>query len=118
MSITDPEVLKAIQTVLEDIALPGKPSGELEYQIISDTVGGHYQVVVLGWRGMKRLHGIIVQIDLKEGLVWVQADNTDYGVAEELVRLGIPREQIVLGYVPPSVRKHMGFATGEGVKAA
>lgn len=116
--MTKPEVFAAINTILEDIAQPGKPSGELEYQLIMDHERQHYQVVVLGWQGMKRLHGIVVQIDVKGDFVWVQADNTDYGVADELVRLGVPREQIVLGYVPPNVRKQTGFAVGETAKVA
>lgn len=104
--------LEAIETVLNDIALPGVPS-DLEFQIIKDTKNHHYQVVVSGWRGMKRMHGIVVQIDLHGDLVWIEADNTDYDVAETLVRLGVPRDKIVLGFQPPSLRKHTGFATGE-----
>jgi XisI protein len=105
-------VLEAIQTVLEDIAQPGKPS-DVAYQIVKDNENHHYQVIVSGWRGMKRVHGIIVQIDVRGDLVWIEADNTDYDVAEALIKLGVPRDKIVLGFQPPSLRKHTGFATGE-----
>lgn len=104
--------LEAIQTVLEDIALPGTPS-DLDFQIIKDTENHHYQVVVSGWRGWERVHAIVVQIDLRGDLVWIEADNTDYDVAKALVELGVPRDKIVLGFQPPSLRKHTGFATGE-----
>jgi hypothetical protein len=104
--------LEAIESVLNDIALPGQPS-DVDFRIIRDSVNHHYQVVVSGWRGMKRLHGIVVPIDLRGDLVWIEADNTDYDVAENLVKLGVPREKIVLGFQPPSIRKHTGFATGD-----
>jgi XisI protein len=62
---------------------------------------------------MKRLHGTVVQIDLRGDLVWIEADNTDYDVTEALIKLGVSRDKIVLGFQPPSLRKHTGFATGE-----
>jgi XisI protein len=105
--------LEAIKTVLEDIAQPGKPSKDIEYQIITDTKHHHYQVVASGWRKMEHIHAIIVQIDLRDDLVWIQADNTDYDVAEALVRLGIPSDKIVLGFQAPTLRKYTGFAIGE-----
>ncbi len=108
--------LEAIQTVLEDIALPGTPS-DLDFQIIKDTQQHHYQVVMSGWRGWERVHAIVIHIDLRGDVVWVQADNTDYDVAGSLVKLGVPREKIVLGFQPPSLRQHTGFATGEEVSA-
>lgn len=42
--------------------------------------------------------------------VWVQYDGTNRPVAEELVREGIPRSAIVLGFHPPHVRALTGFA--------
>jgi hypothetical protein len=43
----------------------------------------------------------------------VNYTETDYGIAEELMRQGIPRERIVLGFQPPKWRVGTGFATGE-----
>jgi hypothetical protein len=54
-----------------------------------------------------------VQIDVKNNLVWLQEDNTDYGVAEALVNAGIPKESIVLGFHAPYKRPYTGFATGD-----
>jgi hypothetical protein len=62
---------------------------------------------------MEHVHTIVVHIEIRGDLVWVQADNTDYDVAETLVRLGIPRDKIVLGFQAPSIRKYTGFALGE-----
>ncbi|NJK44676.1 MAG: XisI protein [Pleurocapsa sp. SU_196_0] len=110
--MTQSEIVSVIETILSDIAQPGVPH-DIEYQIITDTAHHHYQVVANGWRGMKRVFGIIVHIDIKDELVWVQEDNTDYGVAEALVRNGIPKERIVLGFHAPYKREYTGFATGE-----
>jgi XisI protein len=108
--------LEAIKTILEDIAIPKTHTShpdDLEYQIVMDTERHHYQVIVVGWRNKRYTHGIVVQIDLRGEMVWVVADNTDYDVAGALVRLGIPKDKIVLGFHPPQWRQHTGFASGE-----
>ena len=109
------KVIETIQKILTDIATPNK-DGDIEYQILMDTERNHYQVTVLGWEGMKRIHGILVQIDIKAGLIWVQEDNTDYGVVDELEKSGISKDKIVLGFHAPYKRPYTGYATGEQSK--
>jgi len=41
--------------------------------------------------------------------VWIQANNTDRLIAEELVAAGIPPESIVLGLQPPDVRPYTAY---------
>ncbi|RMG69569.1 MAG: hypothetical protein D6722_10035 [Bacteroidetes bacterium] len=41
--------------------------------------------------------------------IWVQRDATEYGVANELVDLGVPREDIVLGFQAPFNRPYTDF---------
>ena len=53
-----------------------------------------------------------VHIHLKNGFVWVEEDNTDYGVVEEMVRRGFQKEEIVLAFHAPYKRPHTGYATG------
>ena len=47
---------------------------------------------------------------IRNGKIWIQHDGTQEGVAEELVTAGIPRQQIVLGFHPPKLRKHTEYA--------
>ena len=44
------------------------------------------------------------------GKVWIERDNTEDGVAPELVQAGIPKSQIVLAFRSPEVRKHTEYA--------
>jgi hypothetical protein len=102
---------ETIQAVLYEIVPPS--IGGIAYQVVTDTQHHHYQIVVSGWRGLERIHGIVMQIDIRDGLVWVQEDNSDIGVADKLVEAGISKQQIVLGFHPPYKRPYSGFATGE-----
>jgi hypothetical protein len=40
----------------------------------------------------------------------VEEDWTEEGIAEFLVREGVPKEEIVLGFQPPSMRPHTDSA--------
>jgi hypothetical protein len=105
-------IQQVIQRIFSDITPPSQRIGKLEYQWIMDTINHHYQVLITGWEGSTRVHDLIVQIDIKDGFVWVQQDNTDYGVAQALIDAGIPKEQIVLGFHSPTTRPLTGFAVG------
>ena len=90
-----------------------RPShGDIEPEIIIDQEGNHYEIMHIGWDGSRRVHGSVLHIDLIDGKIWIQHDGTTPGVALDLVEAGVPREDIVLGFRPPDVRIHTGYATG------
>ncbi len=37
-------------------------------------------------------------------------DGTEYGLANELLDAGVPKDRIVLGFKRPQTREHTGFA--------
>lgn len=84
--------------------------GDVEVQIIFDREGDHYQLMNVGWDEYERIRGCVLQIDLKNGQIWIQHDGTEIGVANELVEWGVPKEDIVLAYHAPYKRKYTGFA--------
>jgi hypothetical protein len=49
-------------------------------------------------------------LDIIDGKVWIQHDGTNRPVADELLAAGIPRDDIVLGFQPPDLRKFTDFA--------
>jgi hypothetical protein len=63
-----------------------------------------YMVMRVGWNGQKRVHVCLVHIDIQDGMVVIQANNTEDELEDELVERGIPRENICLGLLPPDVR--------------
>lgn len=52
----------------------------------------------------------MIHLEIINGKVWVQADNTDLAIARELVRAGIPKNDIVLGFYPADVRPYTEYA--------
>lgn len=51
-----------------------------------------------------------MHIDLIDGKIWTQRDGTEDGIAADLERAGIPKEDIVLGFRPPELRPYTGYA--------
>jgi uncharacterized membrane protein len=70
------------------------------------------QFIILseGWENTQHLHGVLIHVEVMNGKVWIQMDGTEDGIAEELIQAGIPKEDIVLGFHEPEVRKYTGFA--------
>jgi hypothetical protein len=101
-----------IQQLLSDRAARSmKSNSQVEAQTVFDRDHDHYQLVYVGWRrNGDRDFGCLLHLDIKDGKIWVQYDGTEGGIANELVELGVPREDIVLGYQPPSVRQFTEFA--------
>ena len=88
-----------------------RPSvGEIEVETIFDEAGDHYEMMQIGWIGKRRVHGSVLHIDIRNGKAYIQHDGIEGGAAEELVEAGIPREDIVLAFHPPSVRKYTEYA--------
>jgi len=88
-----------------------KPSyGEIEVQMLFDRERDHYQLLNVGWDDEERVCDCVLHLDLKEGKIWIQHDGTEEGIAEELVALGVHRQDIVLGFQPLYKRKYTEFA--------
>src|SRR5919109_107921 len=90
-----------------------KPShGQIETEVITDRDHDHYEVMHVGWDGVRRVHGSVIHIDIIDGKVWIQYDGTNRPVAEELIAAGIPREDIVLAFHPQELRHLTGYGVG------
>jgi len=99
-----------VQDVLKKYGSHKLAYGGDETQIIFDREHDHYLVAHAGWHNSRRMYGCVIHIDIKNGKIWIQHDGTEIGMANELVALGVPKEDIVLAFHAPSKRPHTGFA--------
>lgn len=82
---------------------------EVEVQLILDTQRDHYQWMNVGWQELNRIYRCVMHFDIKDGKIWLQQNLTDLNPAEELVEMGIPREDIVLGLQAPYKRQYTDY---------
>jgi hypothetical protein len=101
---------RIIQNVLREYVRIQYAYGNIENEVIFDRETDRYMVVSVGWQDVKRIHGCLIHIDIINGKVWIQRDGTEHGIARELETAGIPKDQIVLGFHSPDVRRYTEYA--------
>lgn len=84
---------------------------EYENQVIFDSTNDHYLLMSVGWKDSERMLATIYQLDIKNGKIWVQQDNSDVGIVDQLLDKGVPKQDIVLAFYAPYRRQYTDFAT-------
>jgi hypothetical protein len=84
--------------------------GDLRCEAIFDRQRGRFVLMTVGWDDEERVHFPVIHIDIVDGKLWIQTDNTDCAIASELVAAGIPKSDIVLAFRPPEVRNLTEYA--------
>jgi hypothetical protein len=82
----------------------------IQAEVIFDCDRDRYQLIYVGWRNSKRVYGVVLHVDIIDNKIWIQQDGTEIGIANKLVELGISKEDIVLAFNPPDLRKYTDFA--------
>lgn len=52
----------------------------------------------------------MAHLEIRDGKIWILTDNTEEGVATQLVAQGVPKDRIVLAFYPQAVRAMGEFA--------
>ena len=100
------QIIKSILTAYAAIPIA---NGSIDCYTVFDTQQDHYQVMNVGWDGHRRVYGCILHIDIKQGKVWIEHNMTEMSIAQELVKRGIPSENIILGFQAPELRQYTGY---------
>jgi hypothetical protein len=104
------EFRDTIERVMTEYARIPYRFGEVDTQTVFDRKSDHYLLMLVGWEKGKRVHGCLTHMDIIDGKIWVQRDGTEDGMALDLVRAGIPKQSIVLGFQPAHRRPYTEFA--------
>lgn len=83
---------------------------DLKNRAAYDNQNNQFIIISEGWQNNKHFHSCLIHLEIINEKIWIQCDNTEAGIATDLVNSGIPKEDIVLGIPEPSVRKYTGFA--------
>lgn len=100
----------AVQKLLHDYASYSSDNHTVDTELILDTVRDHYQLVHVGWQNERRVYGCVLHLDIKNGKIWLQHNGTESDIASELVDMGIPKTDIVIGFHSPFKRQFTEYA--------
>ena len=99
------QILTEYQRISAQVPVP-----DVDEVLIFDDERKQYLWFNIGWKQGKRVKAISVYIRIKNEKIYIEEDWTEEGMANELLRLGVPKEDIVLAFQPPEVRKFTEFA--------
>jgi hypothetical protein len=100
------------EVIIEHTKIP-YANGEVQFETVFDKEQDRYLLMLVGREpayglaltSTRRVHGCLIHIDIIEGKIWIQRDGTEEGVASHLLRAGIARDKIVLGFRSEELRQ-------------
>ncbi|MCC3594878.1 MULTISPECIES: XisI protein [Microcoleus] len=88
-----------------------KPSyGQSDMAAVYDIDRDHYLLVSFGWNGDRRVYSTILHLRIFEGKLWIERDETEEGVTQDLLDRGVFQKDIVLAFYHYEDRKLTDFA--------
>jgi hypothetical protein len=99
-----------IERLLSEYAQIPYAYGDIQRQTVFDRTGDHYLLMLVGREGVRRVHGCLIHVDIINGKIWIQRDGTEHGIAADLIEAGVPKDQIVLAFRSPEMRRYSEFA--------
>jgi hypothetical protein len=99
-----------IQQLLNKYAASDSGEDGVELQTIFDIEHDHYQLFYVGWHNRRRVYGPVIHLDIKNEKIWLQWNGTEDDIAADLVEMGVPKQDIVLGFHSPYMRQFTDFA--------
>lgn len=82
----------------------------IENILMIDESENNFLWLTVGWSGNKRMNGITFYARIHNDKLWIEEDWTEIGIANDLVRQDIPKEDIVLAFYAPEARPNTDFA--------
>ncbi|MEC4807321.1 MAG: XisI protein [Jaaginema sp. PMC 1079.18] len=99
-----------VQQLLREYAKNKPAYGEIEVETIFDTQRNHYLIVHIGWEDRRWIHHCSIHLDIRNEKIWIFENATEHDIARDLVDLGVPKHDIVLGFHPPIMREMSDYA--------
>jgi len=107
---TQLDYAEIVKRILREYAEYYSAENEPPLRVLFDDEQQSYVLLDAGWYGDEYVHNTPVHIDIVDNQVWIQHDDTEAGIATDLLEAGIPPTAIVLGFRHPEVRVHTEFA--------
>jgi hypothetical protein len=86
------------------------PKLDVDTLLVEDPVQAIFMLWRVGWHAGKRVNNTVIFARIRNGKVWIEDDHTDLTFYDELVRAGVPKSDIVLGFHAPEERRFGEFA--------
>ena len=98
------ELLKEYETDFQDV-------DDTTTKVIIDPTAKHYQLLCYGWvKPYRFVHYAIFAFQILNGKIWILENRTERDPAEDLIKRGVDRMDIVIGWIPENERQYTDYA--------
>jgi hypothetical protein len=87
-----------------------QPKENEETFSVFDEESDNYLCMTLGWDERKRVKYTTLHARIRNNKIYIEEDWTEDGIANMLVREGVPQSDIVLAFHSPKMREFTDFA--------
>ncbi|MEM6396811.1 MAG: element excision factor XisI family protein [Bacteroidota bacterium] len=102
---------KILEAILKEYQPRFQYDDDTVTSLVIDPETQHYQLLRYGWATEhKFIHYAIFSLFIKNGKIWLLENRTDTDIVEELMRRGVDKMDIVLGFIPEDERQYTEFA--------
>jgi XisI protein len=102
---------KYILSILKDIANIRYSNIDAENQLVADKQNHRYQIVTIGWDNEgHNVHDCPVHLAIINNKIWIQRNMTEIDFGRELTDRGVPKSDIVIGFLAPEIREYSDYA--------
>jgi hypothetical protein len=91
-------------------AYSSQPEPDIEHFMVADEIRDHYILFSLGWTEDRRIRNFNIYVRIINGKFYIEHDLTEAGIATELLKAGVPEQDIVLAFHAPELRQYTEFA--------
>ncbi len=100
-----------VEQVLGDYAaLLNSLKRATQAELVFDREHDRYLLLNIGWRNTRRVHNVVLHLDIINGKIWIQEDHTEDGIAGALEDAGVTKSHIVLGFKSAFLRQFTEYA--------
>lgn len=99
-----------IEEIIKWRAAIGYANSDLETKPVFDREHDRYLLMVTGFEGKKRYNYALIDVEIRNGKIWIHYDGLEAGVVTYLMEKGVPKSDIVLAFYSPEKRKLTEFA--------
>lgn len=80
-------------------------------EMVIDKENHHYILMYVGWEKDRFSYYAALHFDIIEEKIWIQQNNTEDEIVDDLAAGGVHKSDIVLAFLPPEMRVYSGFAS-------
>ncbi len=99
-----------VKKLLQEYADFYSEDSEHSLRPVFDDIHQSYLLLDSNWYGNEYVHHTPLHIDIINHKIWIQYDDTEEGIATDLLEAGVPAQDIVLGFRPAELRPYTEFA--------